>query len=61
MVIANNYLHICDETKKCNCGWKGCFCQTKSDSKKISDKVSEHYQLCPKCNSVVSISSQIVS
>lgn len=55
---SNNYFHVCSESVKCKCGWSGCTCKTKIDVRKISDKVSELYNLCPACGSIVLTGTQ---
>ncbi len=53
-----NYFHVCGENIKCKCGWTGCECKTKYAAKKISDKHTEIYRVCPKCNEVVLTGTQ---
>jgi hypothetical protein len=55
-----NYLHICDKSEKCKCGWTGCFCESKHSSKKISDTKTENYQHCPKCKKIISTGSMTI-
>ena len=53
------YMHACNNDLKCSkCNWTGCWCQSKSDSKKINENTTKLYQRCPMCNKIITTATQ---